>query len=168
MISTKTIVLAPSSPEIFPMSCSLHDNCYDSGTAKSVCDLSFQLNMFTEARFLARNDMELYSSLFVARIGYYEAVTHADKAFEAYCNATPNPADHAVCLPNLSDYLNDNLEHNDDTNGGTLIGGTHDGYVGGLQTGNYGQHYYSYSCELWRFPDGKGSYYLMQRNCTFM
>jgi hypothetical protein len=155
-----------SSPELFPSSCQQHDNCYDSGAPKGVCDDGFLLNMKTEAIFLAGGDMEVYASLFLARAAYYEVVVHSDLAFVAFCLATP-VVGYPECVGALATYLYDNLEHTDDTTGGTPTGDSSGGWMGGIQTGGFGGHVINWTCELWTFPNGKGGQYLMYRNCTY-
>jgi len=120
--------------------------------------------MKIEAKFLADGDMETYAALFAARAAYYEGVVHLDKALLAFCLATPGGF--PECDTVLFNYLKDNLEHTDDTSGGTFTGDMAFGNIGGLQFGSMGGHTISYTCEVWSFPDGNGGTYLLQRNCT--
>lgn len=74
-------------------------------------------------------------------------------------------------------YRNDTNSTNvsdscDTTNGLQIVAAT--GIGGGGPTGGHeprfplgGRVKYKYSCELWRFPNGNGSFYYMNRNCTY-
>ncbi|MGX9462032.1 polymorphic toxin type 44 domain-containing protein [Shewanella sp. A14] len=74
-------------------------------------------------------------------------------------------------------YKNDNNTANvsdscDPSNGKQIVSATGDG-GGGPTNGTEprgpagGRVKYKYSCELWRFPNGLGGYYYMNRNCRY-
>lgn len=155
-----------NSPDIFPQSCMLHDYCYSSGTTqKAVCDLSFRKNMLAEGKVYANlspDPGEAYVGFFAAANLYYKAIAYNDAAFIAFCEASPQNASFPECDPALISYLKDNLNEHDDTDGGTQMEPREQrGTVFG-----YGINYRSYSCELWRFPNGLGGYYYLFRNCV--
>lgn len=69
-----------SSPEIFPTSCRLHDNCYDTGgMPKNVCDDLFYENMFSEAESYTYNDFQALNTYLTLASVYFEAVVIALK-----------------------------------------------------------------------------------------
>lgn len=74
-------------------------------------------------------------------------------------------------------YKNDSNTANlsdscDDSNGFQIVAATGIG-GGGPDSGvepripGSGTVKYKYSCELWRFPNGLGGYYFMNRNCRY-
>ena len=155
-------------PDYFPKSCYNHDNCYSSGQQKSVCDLGFRDAMEAETQE-HRNDLQRYTTMMALKDAYYSGVANLDRAFEAFCDATPNPAQHPECDEQLADYLQDNINYNNqvddsmiNTGNSAVTSAPANSITGGGLTGGSS---FTYSCEIWQFPDGDGGYYYMLRNC---
>jgi len=163
-------------PEWFPKSCKAHDECYSSGEEKTVCDLGFRDAMNAEASDMTLVNPQFALLMFNMVNTYYSAVTNEsptewiDDSFDAFCNATTNPAEHAECDDEVGETVEYAGSGNADLPEGAVFTGGYgmglfpvDGiYSGGLN--NSGT--LRYSCEIWEFPDGNGGKYYMLKKCV--
>lgn len=135
--------------------CNAHDICYTTDRSKASCDSEFLFNMknivseFTPASWweTLSGKAALAALIDIQADIYYQAVKNAPTALQAYCNSTLN-TNAADCAPNAP-----------------LAGGTPTGYNTNEFVGMTGGTIFQ-SCELWRFPNGNGGYYYLERNCT--
>ncbi len=140
---------------IYTSACNNHDICYASSTPKATCDAAFSLDMKTINEALL-GTITSFEELFVAGLLevtsdiYFEAVNSTYEATIAYCNATSNP-NASECQPNSQN----------------LSLGRPTGYENRVTSG-INNRTYTFSCELWQFPDGTGSYYYLRRNCSIV
>ncbi|MBD1388155.1 hypothetical protein IC617_01810 [Neiella sp. HB171785] len=124
---------------------------YASSQSKAACDTAFYHDMKKIAEELAdaldTAGLPLFEILFLSQAELYYQVVKAE-GDEAYCRATTNN-NAAECAPynvNTDPYTNPGSEY---------IGNEFSDFGRGFAT----------RCELWRFPDGNGGYYLLYRNC---
>lgn len=148
-------------PEYFPRSCSNHDNCYASNTAKGVCDDLFYEDMLTEVLSYDPQARPFYYR--TAKL-YYETVVHADAAFTAYCKGKSGST-HPECDESL--WLKDRLQHTNETLSGSYSGNADPIISPGVGI-NGGTVTYTVICEVWEFPDGNGGTYELLRNCSYI
>ncbi|QBL08920.1 hypothetical protein E0Z06_05020 [Rheinheimera sp. D18] len=149
-----TYALIPNFP--FEAACNAHDICYSSTRSKGSCDDAFKFNMRNTVlqnvigNWWSSNTGKVLLGLILSSQAeiYYQFVKNHPIAITAYCDATQN-TNAAECAPNAplqggsgGGYITDNYPH---TNGGSIF----------------------QSCELWRFPDGLGGYYVLEKNCSF-
>jgi hypothetical protein len=140
----------------FKSACDAHDICYTTNRSKGSCDDEFLFNMNNIANYhLAGHWWEsstgriLFGVLIRAQAkAYYSAVKNSPAALEAYCSFTQNTSA-AECAPNAP-----------------LQGGSGGGYATISYPSSNGGTIFQ-SCELWRFPDGLGGHYVIERNCSF-
>jgi len=140
----------------FEAACDSHDICYTGTRSKGSCDDEFRFNMRNTILQHAAGSWwssvtgkALVSLLLSSQAElYYQFVKNHPIALAAYCGATQNTSA-AECAPNAP-----------------LQGGSGGGYATisypSLNGGTMFQ-----SCELWRFPNGLGGHYVIERNCTF-
>jgi len=144
---------------VFTDACEVHDQCYTTSTSKSVCDAQFLADMdrLIQEHMVGKSDLyatvltPLYDS---AKDIYFNGVKFATTALEAYCNATPDPESRPECL---TDWSSNTLG-----TGGGMVGTTRESFSPHNSSATF-----TYSCEVWSFPDGNGGRYLMNRNCVF-
>jgi len=113
---------AENIPDLFPESCARHDNCYGGTTAKNVCDDIFLQNMLDESAHISGLNVVQRLTLVSLAYEYYDVVATFDAAFLAFCNATQIPESFAECSEEYQEYLQDNLQHTENTIGGSFTG----------------------------------------------
>jgi len=128
--------------------------CYDSGSAKAVCDAIFLGDMESDVTDYVENKNKylkkvMKSLLRSAADVFYKAVSTIEAARDAFCAATPNPGNSPECQTQ---------------DAGIPDGSTEIGDVS--RTGEGSSVTYTLTCELWRFPNGDGGYYYLDRNCV--
>jgi hypothetical protein len=146
---------------IFLSACQAHDSCYEGTAKKSVCDRQF-LDDMLDAIQDAKADWVIqtiypysissalgaftkeaaYTSI---AYGYFLGVTTIPEAKTRYCNSTQR-------------YYSIEC--------GSSSGNPNGEYVRNETV--YVDLYMTASCELWKFPDGNGSFYYMYRKCEYM
>lgn len=143
-----TSILVPEYP--FKYACANHDACYSGTLSKESCDRAFLHEM---QRIADLYDGSLLMQKVISQLlnrmatVYYTVVYNSSTALEAYCDSTSSGS--LECNP----HFNPNY-------GGAYTG--RQDVLYGRGSGGF-----EMTCELWRFPDGMGGYYLMERNCRY-